>query len=244
MGEDTSTSERDPNSCMPGVYPNHPSVDWSQEKLVRRTFQPAFVGQIFPEAKQANQFGLSHTVKLFYKNVLSSCCCPLLVDVQCWYCNLGGSQQLFGNSSSDLVLYNIAVGSVQWQSHSLVFCHQGIAKTKKQFVQQGVSTVMPMTKLYDVSMSKISVALFLTPLDTLVKASFQTAPTSHSGCSCFTLIQPLFSEYTFFAGPCILFHPSNCLNTILNGQLVYQSQLSLRTTLSGVSVKLLDECAY
>lgn len=48
----------------------------------------------------------------------------------------------------------------------------------------------------------------------------------------------------FFAGPCILFHPSNWLNTILNRQLVYQSQISLRTSLSGVSLKLLDECAY
>ena len=103
---------------------------------------------------------------------------------------------------------------------------------------------MSMTKLYHVSVYKIKVAWFLIPLDTLVRATFQSATASQSACSCFTLIHPLFTEYTYFAGLFILFHPSNWVSTILNRQLVYQSQLSLRTALRGVSVKPLDEYAY
>lgn len=83
--------------------------------------------------------------------------------------------------------------------------------------------------------------MLLAPPDTLIRATFQTVSASQSDCSCFTLIHPLFCEYTFFAGLCILFHPSNWVSTILNRRHVYQSQLSLRTALSGVSVKPLDE---
>jgi len=42
--EVTSTSERHPNPCLPGEYPNHHSVDWSQGKLAWRTFQSTLAG--------------------------------------------------------------------------------------------------------------------------------------------------------------------------------------------------------
>lgn len=61
----------------------------------------------------------------------------------------------------------------------------------------------------------------------------------------FHLDSPSFGGIHFvFVGLCILFHPSNWVSTILNRQHVYQSQLSLKTALSGVSEKLLDEYTW
>lgn len=145
--------------------------------------------------------------------------------------------QLSGNSSADLVLENRAVDSVWKQSHSLVFCHQGIAKTK-------ILCPTGCQQMY--AYGKALPCLHVQTLNYIFSDSpWHIGQSNLSDCSClpgyscFTLTYPLFSENTFFAGLCILFYPSNWVSTILNRQLIYQSQLSLRTALSSVPVKLL-----